>query len=65
MRSVVSAPLSQRRPTGPPHKPMTYVQQLKSINKAATINKQPGRTRLVQGPFTWNFNISKNMIAEE
>ena len=42
VRSAASAPVSQRRPTGPPHKPVTYVQQLKNINKAATMNKQPG-----------------------
>ncbi|XP_076463357.1 uncharacterized protein LOC143295514 isoform X2 [Babylonia areolata] len=43
-RSTVSAPTIQRKPSGPPHKPMTYVQQLKQINKAATVHAaRPGR----------------------
>ncbi|KAL8600712.1 hypothetical protein ACOMHN_057302 [Nucella lapillus] len=42
-RSAVSAPTLQRKATGPPHKPMTYVQQLKQINKAATVHARTGR----------------------
>ncbi|KAK7099790.1 ciliogenesis and planar polarity effector 1-like [Littorina saxatilis] len=43
VRSASTAQVSQRKPTGPPHKPMTYVQQLKKINREATITKQTGR----------------------
>ena len=46
MRSARSAPASQRRPSGPPHKPVTYVEQLKNINKAATMRTQQGKDNL-------------------
>nr|KAG5702201.1 hypothetical protein BaRGS_033913 [Batillaria attramentaria] len=43
-RSARSTLMSQRRPVGPPHKPMTYVEQLKKINAAAaTTAKKTAR----------------------
>jgi hypothetical protein len=43
-RSASTMSTVQRKPTGPPHKPMTYVEQLQKLNKEA-LRQQPGMWR--------------------